>query len=96
MQYSDLLESKKLKPLAADISSLALYRLWDVTRDLDSNEQIMLLELDVLSVTATIFVEDKPVFMRHILLPDELTEWEVDHSSSSGVETLEYQGDRKA
>ena len=96
LQYSDLLESKKLKPLAADISSLALYRLWDVTRDLDSNEQIMLLELDVLSVTATIFVEDKPVFMRHILLPDELTEWEVDHSSSSGVETLEYQGDRKA
>ncbi|MFJ7828985.1 type IV pilus biogenesis protein PilM [Peribacillus sp. NPDC097197] len=93
-QYSDLLESTKLEPLAADIASLAIYRLWDVSRDLDSSEQLMLLELDVVSVTATIFVEDKPVFMRHILLPDEVSEWEVNHSSSSGVETLVYQGDR--
>ncbi|MFJ7744230.1 type IV pilus biogenesis protein PilM [Peribacillus sp. NPDC097295] len=95
-QYSDLLESTKLEPLAADISSLAIYRLWNLTRDLDSNEQLMLLELDVLSVTATIFVEDKPVFMRHILLPDEVSEWEVDHSSRNGLETLAYQGDRHA
>ena len=93
-QYSDLLESTKLEPLAADISSLAIYRLWDVSRELDTGEQLMLLELDVLSVTATIFVEDKPVFMRHILLPDEISDWEINQSISSEVETLSYQGNR--
>lgn len=93
-QYSVLLESTKLEPLAADISSLAIYRLWDISRDFDSSEQLMLLELDVVSVTATIFVEDKPVFMRHILLPDEVSEWQVEHSSN-GIETLAYQGNRE-
>lgn len=94
-QYSDLLESNKLELLAADISSLAIYRLWDLYRDSESIEQLMLLELDVLSVTATIFVEDKPVFMRHILHPDEVSDWGVEHSAR-GLETLTYQGNRGA
>lgn len=94
MQYSNLLEDNRLEPIAADISSLALYRLCHLNGTQKTAGHLLVLEWDVIAVTATIFVDDRPVFMRHILLPDEIADWELLQTGRGGEETLGFQGDR--
>ena len=94
VEYTDLLENCKLRPIAADISSLALYRLAYLSNQSDKNEHCLVLDFDVLHVTATIFHDDKPVFMRFIPLPGDLYEWEKERVSSTEESTLVYIGDK--
>ena len=92
VEYTDLLEDCKLQPIAADISSLALYRLAYLSNQSDQKEHCLLLDFDVFHVTATIFHEDKPVFMRHIPLPGEMSEWEKEQERLRKNLTLVYVG----
>ena len=94
-EYSELLEACRLVPAAADISPLSLYRLYYLNKQADPFEHLLLLQLDLESMNASIFAGGRPVFMRHIPLPDNPGEWDVELSSLTGEEELGYIGDKE-
>lgn len=64
MEYADLFSSVKLNPVAADISPLALYRLYHQFGLADDKEILLTIQFDVSSVTLCIFEKSVPYVMR--------------------------------
>ncbi|MBO8177504.1 MAG: pilus assembly protein PilM [Bacillus sp. (in: Bacteria)] len=80
--YANLLEEAKLKPLTADMSILALYRLFLYSKVIDGNGHYMMLQLDRHLLTVSIFHGYQPVFMRPIPVEwNQVEEKEVNHWS---------------
>ncbi|MGM0853313.1 MAG: type IV pilus biogenesis protein PilM [Bacillota bacterium] len=69
--YKDVLEEAKLKPVAADISPLALYRLSVEQGFVSSQQHTMFLHFDERLLTISIFREHKPIFTRPIVMEQE-------------------------
>ncbi|MCA1063573.1 pilus assembly protein PilM [Rossellomorea sp. AcN35-11] len=69
--YKDLLEEAKLKPIAADISPLALYRLSVEKGSVTPQEHTMFLHFDERLLTISIFHEHQPIFTRPIVIEQE-------------------------
>lgn len=63
--YVHLFESLKLRPEVADISSLSLYRLYTYLEKPPADEELLLIKLDTLDSSLTIFKGDIPIFMQH-------------------------------
>ncbi|OIK14344.1 pilus assembly protein PilM [Bacillus sp. MUM 13] len=94
-EYSGLLEESKLRPIAADISALALYRLYFLDdRARAKKGAVMLLQFDLLTVNASIFADDKPIFMRHIPVSGDIDDWEQGMSRLGNAE-LVYGGQKE-
>jgi type IV pilus assembly protein PilM len=72
--YKVLLEEVKLKPAAADIAPLALYR--SILHDGKAlpTEHTMLLHMDEQLLTISIFHKHEPIFTRPIVLEAEMTD----------------------
>ncbi|MEH7439890.1 pilus assembly protein PilM [Neobacillus drentensis] len=77
MEYADLLSSLKLTPVAADISPLALYRLYHHLGFGNKNENLFTIQFDLTSVNLCIFEGAVPVVMRPFTLPFNLEHWEI-------------------
>ncbi|ADU31341.1 type IV pilus biogenesis protein PilM [Evansella cellulosilytica] len=75
--YAKRLESVKLKPIAADISGLSLYRFFQQNSEAGDRDHFLFIEWDVTSINLSIFHDDIPVFMRHIPQILEETDWDV-------------------
>lgn len=73
LEYSQLLSEAKLKPIAADISPLANYRLFSSASDGDKNMNAILVQFDTHLVSMTIFEGVFPLFLRHLSI--ELNDW---------------------
>lgn len=86
MEYANLFSSLKLTPVAADISALALYRLYDQLNNLSKNENLFSLQFDLTSVNMCIFEESVPYVMRHFPLPFDIDEWEIIEKPISGID----------
>ncbi|MCD7032913.1 pilus assembly protein PilM [Metabacillus sp. GX 13764] len=72
--YADFFESRKLKLSAADISPLCGFR---VLSDLKSaHENILFVQIDMKSVTFTIFEKEQPILMRNLPVAQQLKNWE--------------------
>jgi type IV pilus assembly protein PilM len=71
--YVSVLEELKLKPVAADISPLALYRLFHLREDIREEEHVMILQFDHGLLTISIFHKDILVFMRPVPLEGSQT-----------------------
>ena len=69
--YLEVLEEAKLKPIVADISPLALYRLSVEQGIVSTQEHTMFLHFDERLLTVSIFREHKPIFTRPIVLEEE-------------------------
>ncbi|WP_064092510.1 type IV pilus biogenesis protein PilM [Rossellomorea aquimaris] len=69
--YKDVLVSVKLKPVVADISLLALYRLGVEQQLVNSNEHTMFLHFDEHLLTISIFHNNEPIFTRPLVLEEE-------------------------
>ncbi|MGM7702189.1 type IV pilus biogenesis protein PilM [Pseudalkalibacillus sp. Hm43] len=67
-EYVDVLEAAKLKPVDAELSSLASYRLFYKLDLVDSKMHYLALNLDRNGINATAFNEHSPVFTRFISL----------------------------
>ena len=93
MQFSDLFTSLKLKPEAADLSSLAIYRLYDLVRQRKVDEKILFLQFDLDLIVMSIFENEIPFFMRHLYLPYNEQDWNI-HIGRSGFQKLDFIGDR--
>lgn len=86
MEYADLFTDLKLNPVAADISPLALYRLYHQLGQAKHNEVLFTVQFDVTSISFCIFEGAVPFVMRHFPLPFEIDKWEIKRSQ----ETNEY------
>ncbi|WP_370223404.1 type IV pilus biogenesis protein PilM [Cytobacillus sp.] len=91
MEYTGLFEDAKLRPAAADVSSLALYRLYCSHFEDKTGEDIMLIQFDLNSAVCSIFESDIPVFMRNIAIEIDLSKWGT-VKMPSGEKKIEYIG----
>lgn len=87
MEYADLFSSFKLNPVAADISPLALYRLYDHLGKKEEKEILLTVEFDLTSVSLCIFENSVPYVMRNFSLEFDIEKWEL---IRTGME-MEYQ-----
>ncbi|WP_034757194.1 type IV pilus biogenesis protein PilM [Rossellomorea vietnamensis] len=69
--YKDLLEKVRLKPIVADISPLALYRLSIERGTISPQEHTMFLHFDENLLTVSIFLGHQPIFTRPIVLEEK-------------------------
>ncbi|MGD6899082.1 type IV pilus biogenesis protein PilM [Bacillus infantis] len=89
-EYVSVFEEARLKPVLADISCLALYRLYYELDLLDSEENLMMVQVDIQQVNVSIFENHKPVFMRHLLMDIDSGKWELEPGNQ-----LTYLGDKE-
>lgn len=90
LDYKEAIEDVGLKPVAMDLSSLALYRLFykqDVT---NAHDYFMMIQLDLDAVNITIFHEHKPLFMRHYSLQEYLSRWEIQLGRKKTVREMRW------
>lgn len=66
LEFEDLFKNVRLMPIAADISPLAIYRLYHHHDMAVKNEVLLTVQFDLDVVSLCIFEEQIPVFMRHI------------------------------
>jgi type IV pilus assembly protein PilM len=92
LEYSKLLSSLKLKPIAADISPLALYRLYYQTDSAAKDERLMMIQFDLDRVFICIFEQQYPIFMHHFPVRFQMDEWEIE-VTRSGTSRYHYKGD---
>lgn len=91
-EYADLFKETRLKPVAADISPLAIYRLYYQQALKVPNEVLLTVQFDLDVVSMCVFEEHIPVFMRHI--PGDLKEnWKVKRGRGNSNQELMYEGD---
>ncbi len=90
LQMRNMLSEYKLKPNAADLSSLSIYRLLHKMEKVHADEHVLLVQFDVTSANATIFTNDLPVFTRHFKPTVSLNSWVVDYEG--GTERLVWKG----
>jgi type IV pilus assembly protein PilM len=75
-EYTQLFERLKLKPIAADISPLSLYRLLFTLKDINPKEHLLLVQCDLSSVHVTVFHEHYPLFTRQLNVEMNMNDWE--------------------
>ncbi|UII55046.1 pilus assembly protein PilM [Cytobacillus spongiae] len=92
MEYSNLLLEQKLNPIAADISPLALYRLYYQLDQAATGERLMMIQLDVQTANICIFENHTPFFMHHLPIDYDETKWEL-QLNRTGEYELKYIGE---
>lgn len=95
LDYKEVIEHIGLKPIAMDISSLAVYRLFykqDVT---NARDYFMMIQFDLDAVNITIFHEHKPLFMRHYSLQEYLPQWEIQMGRTKTVREMRWMMSQK-
>lgn len=92
MEYVELFSKNRLNPVAADISPLALYRLYYQLDHASQNEVLFTVQFDLTSVNLCIFEESVPLVMRQFAFPFNLDQWEV-KKDRSGLLMVKFKGD---
>lgn len=92
MAYADLFDDVKLKPEAADVSSLALYRLYHYVTEKQSNENLLIVQVDLDHVNMSIFENEVPFFTRHYGLAFDHQKWEI-NIGRTGFQQFAYKGE---
>jgi type IV pilus assembly protein PilM len=67
MSYAQLLEEVKLRPIAADVSPLCVYRLFYAADQVKKEDHVLMVQMDRSAVNVSAFYDHKPVFMRQLL-----------------------------
>jgi type IV pilus assembly protein PilM len=94
IEYSSLLEEISLKPIAADISPLCMYRLFHFCKKTNAEEHSLLLQFDLQSANLSIFHHDIPLFMRHITLETSIDDWDIQQNSSKTLADIRWNSHR--
>ena len=92
MSYAELFSSVKLIPDAADLSSLALYRLYHHLAEKIAEENLLIIQFDLDLVNMSIFENETPFFMRHHHLAFDQKQWET-QIGRSGFQQLTFKGE---
>ncbi|MBY6037043.1 pilus assembly protein PilM [Fictibacillus nanhaiensis] len=91
-EYSALMEDAKLKPVAADASCVALYRLIYVNRLVSEEDHVLCLQFDIPSLQLSIFHHHKPQFFNYLKINTDMKNWNI-NMHSSGVQRVKWHGD---
>ncbi|MCA0986221.1 type IV pilus biogenesis protein PilM [Guptibacillus algicola] len=90
---STLLESVSLRPEAADVTALSLYRLYYHHGLIDQYEPTLIIHAGIQTMNVSVFYNHQPAFIRQILMDTPYSKWEV-HSTSRVSESLKWSGDQ--
>ena len=77
--YSDIFEDVKLKPIAADISPLSIFRLYAKLDLANPDDHLMVIQYDLQFVNVSLFHDFKPIFMRHLTMDLNYSSWKKDN-----------------
>ncbi|ACJ33010.1 type IV pilus biogenesis protein PilM [Anoxybacillus flavithermus] len=76
MQYVELFETVKLKPIVADISPLSLYRLFYHFHLANDVDHFLFVQFDLSSLNVSVFYQHRPLFTRQLAFDAQWTHWE--------------------
>jgi type IV pilus assembly protein PilM len=82
MEYANLLSDLRLKPVAAEISPLAIYRLYHHLDLAKSEESLMIVQFDIDRVNISMFENQAPIFMHYLPLEFNHLIWDIKRNSS--------------
>lgn len=92
-EYTALFQEVKLSPKAADISPLALYRLYDHLNMAEQDERLLMVQFDLNEVNLCIFEGSIPFFMHHIAVDADEEQWNI-HLNKLGNYELSFLGEK--
>lgn len=90
LDYKNVIDHAGLKPVAMDVSSLALYRLFYKQDATNADDYFMMIQFDLDAVNITIFHEHKPLFMRHYSLQEYLPKWDIQIGRTKTVREMRW------
>lgn len=76
VEYSDLLTEVKLNPIAAEVSPLAIYRLYHHLNKRKNDENLLIVQFGLNEVNICIFEEAIPFFMHHLPIEFDDERWD--------------------
>lgn len=91
-EYTEILEEVKLKPEAADLSALSIYRIYHKLDLAHPDEHLMMVQYDLTTVNVSIFENHIPIIMRHLKLDIDAEKWDIVRSET-GDRKLHYSGE---
>lgn len=94
LEYADLLTEVKLQPVSAEVSPLALYRLYFHLDQANENEQIMVVQFDIDTANISVFEKHVPILMHHLPIEFLENQWKM-KLNNDGVHELNYIGEIK-
>lgn len=94
LEYTELFSSVKLSPLEAEISPLALYRLYYHLNQANKNENMLIVQFDLKSVNICIFEGEIPFFMHHLPIEFVADHWEMKVNDRGNVQ-INYIGEQQ-
>ncbi|WP_458412345.1 type IV pilus biogenesis protein PilM [Schinkia sp. CFF1] len=80
LDYVEVLEEVKLKPVVADISPLSIYRLYANLDLAHPKDHLMVVYFDMTMVNISLFHDHKPVFMRHLMIDLNYSLWKKNYN----------------
>ncbi|HHY72842.1 MAG TPA: pilus assembly protein PilM [Bacillus bacterium] len=78
--YVEVFEEVKLNPIVADISPLSIYRLYAKLDLANPNDHLMVIQFDLPMVNVSLFHDDKPLFMRHLVFDLNYSLWQKNYN----------------
>ncbi|MDR7001480.1 pilus assembly protein PilM [Neobacillus niacini] len=90
-EYMDLFDEVKLKPIVADLSSLALNRFLFYFDSDHPSKNHLLIQLDLQTVNVSIFEQNVPVFNRHLTIETTSDKW--NHILKGDFYSLSFSGE---
>jgi type IV pilus assembly protein PilM len=90
--YSSLLEDVKLKPVIADASCVALYRLIFLKNLVSEEDHALCLQFDIPAVQLSVFHQHKPLFYNHLKMEMNLEGWKF-KQHTAGIQNIVWQGE---
>lgn len=92
MEYSNLLSEVKLEPIAAEVSPLAIYRLYHHLTPKKLDEDLLIVQFGLNEVNICIFENTVPFFMHHLPIEYDEEHWDK-KLNRAGQYDLIYTGD---
>ncbi|MEC1720340.1 pilus assembly protein PilM [Schinkia azotoformans] len=80
LDYVEVLEEVKLKPIVADIAPLSIYRLYTNLDQANPKDHLMIIQFDLPMVNVSIFHDDTPVFHRHLVIDLNYSFWKKNYN----------------
>lgn len=94
MEYVDLFTHLNLNPIEAEISPLALYRLYHHIDQARKDEDLLVVQFDFNSVNICIFENTIPFFMHHLPIEYDENQWDMklDHQGNYELKFIGNEG----